>query len=1122
MKHRSIRALFAALAVFLLGFGTVFDVSAASEFASGNGTASDPYVIETAAQLAYLSESVNGSGTYRSSHFVLVNDITLNDESFTFNSDTGLVRVSDGTNTAYLGTGIKGDNSKGNTVFDTVASEAGVWYKSDSSKTVGAYAGDLNSWTPIGNESKRFDGCFDGKGHTVSGLYVNIQGANGGLFGYASAELDNVRIKNSYVHAGELAGTVAGCNLYKTVGCISDAVVCSKGDNVGGVIGMGGSVSGSMSLGISAGRQNVGGVAGSAKAEGCCSVGQVFGDTSVGGIMGSGRGFDNLSSADVFGTQSVGGICGNAITSVATSYNCGTVMGEKYVGSVIGRLSEVSVVNCYYLANCAFDTSGKAQNGFGTSETGKSRTDTAGMTTALDSAGASNKASFKGFDFEKVWTILGDGSLSLISFQKELHTHVYENACDGTCDLCGETRSVTHTYKTAWSSSSEKHWRECSVCLSKADESTHSAGAPATESSPQVCTVCSYVIAPALGHTHNYSNAWTYDDNSHWHACGCGDKGELSSHSYENSCDTTCSICAYVRSVAHQYQDVWSMDQNSHWYKCSVCSAKTNVSDHRYDGTCDNDCNDCGYKRTAYHKYETEWSTDLTSHWHECEYCSQKTDIQNHGYDNSCDTVCNACGYERSADHTYKTTVSKDDKSHWYECIVCFAKKDAEPHTYDNACDPVCDACGYEREASHTFDENWLSDGDQHWKECIVCHEKKDEGAHEGKAAATETSPQVCKVCAYVMAPALGHTHNYSNAWRYDSTSHWYVCECGSRDKLSDHRYDNACDKVCNDCSYVRSVTHSYQTTWSTDESGHWYDCSVCGSKKDKASHKPGAAATQSAPQTCTVCSYVIAPAIGHTHSYNSEWKSDGVSHWHECSCGDKKDVEAHKYDNGCDSACNVCARKRSVEHAYAEIAKYDNRSHWIECSVCHDKKPSELHFFDNMCDTVCNGCPYERKITHVLDGKWSSNEQEHWHKCTLCGAECEKTAHSWDGGTVTKEPTVNEEGARTYKCTKCQFTKNESIDKTTGVTTDEVTTTPDTTGGTSVETTTGSAQTETNDMTIANKTPQKPSDKADSDKDESGLDGYLVLTVVLGVISVILLVVLIVMMLYVLKKKNK
>ncbi len=31
-----------------------------------------------------------------------------------------------------------------------------------------------------------------------------------------------------------------------------------------------------------------------------------------------------------------------------------------------------------------------------------------------------------------------------------------------------------------------------------------------------------------------------------------------------------------------------------------------------------------------------------------------------------------------------------------------------------------------------------------------------------------------------------------------------------------------------------------------------------------------------------------------HTHSYGSEWKNDADNHWHECSCGDKKDVAAH------------------------------------------------------------------------------------------------------------------------------------------------------------------------------------------------------------------------------------
>ena len=31
-----------------------------------------------------------------------------------------------------------------------------------------------------------------------------------------------------------------------------------------------------------------------------------------------------------------------------------------------------------------------------------------------------------------------------------------------------------------------------------------------------------------------------------------------------------------------------------------------------------------------------------------------------------------------------------------------------------------------------------------------------------------------------------------------------------------------------------------------------------------------------------------------HTHSHGSEWKNDADNHWHECSCGDKKDTAAH------------------------------------------------------------------------------------------------------------------------------------------------------------------------------------------------------------------------------------
>lgn len=40
---------------------------------------------------------------------------------------------------------------------------------------------------------------------------------------------------------------------------------------------------------------------------------------------------------------------------------------------------------------------------------------------------------------------------------------------------------------------------------------------------------------------------------------------------------------------------------------------------------------------------------------------------------------------------------------------------------------------------------------------------------------------------------------------------------------------------------------------------------------------------------------------------------------------------------------------------------------------------------------------------------------------------------HSWDGGTITKEPTKTEEGIKTYTCTSCQQTKWETIPKLNG-----------------------------------------------------------------------------------------
>ena len=122
--------------------------------------------------------------------------------------------------------------------------------------------------------------------------------------------------------------------------------------------------------------------------------------------------------------------------------------------------------------------------------------------------------------------------------------------------------------------------------------------------------------------------------------------------------------------------------------------------------------------------------------------------------------------------------------------------------------------------------------------------------------------------------------------------------------------------------SFVYTVkiphTHSYSETYKSDADGHWKECD-CGDKTEESGHNPGAAATETTAQTCTVCGYVIAPELGHQHSYNTTYSSDADNHWKACACGDKKDVAAHSFDWVIDKEASIAAAGSKHE----------------ECSVC-------------------------------------------------------------------------------------------------------------------------------------------------------------------------------------------
>ena len=218
-------------------------------------------------------------------------------------------------------------------------------------------------------------------------------------------------------------------------------------------------------------------------------------------------------------------------------------------------------------------------------------------------------------------------------------------------------------------------------------------------------------------------------------------------------------------------------------------------------------------------------------------------------------------------------------------------------------------------------------------------------------------------VYSFMLTPlGASHTHTYGTEWKSDAYKHWHECSCGAKSEEAAHTAgewiidtpatattSGSKHKECTVCGYTMATetipatgggehTHSYGSEWKNDADNHWHECS-CGDKKDTAAHTAGewiidtpATATTSGTKhkECTVCGYTMTtetiPATGggeHTHNYSSDWKSDSINHWKECSCGDKADVAAHSFKWVVDK--EATATKKGSKHE--------------ECKVCHDKK---------------------------------------------------------------------------------------------------------------------------------------------------------------------------------------
>ena len=421
------------------------------------------------------------------------------------------------------------------------------------------------------------------------------------------------------------------------------------------------------------------------------------------------------------------------------------------------------------------------------------------------------------------------------------------------------------------------------------------------------------------------------------------------------------------------------------------------------------------------HTYSTEWSTDSANHWHECT-CGDKKDLAPH-VDANNDHNCDVCGRKMS-DHTGGTATCKDKAT----CTICGQK--------------------YGELAAHNYKTEWSTDETNHWHECSVCGDKKDEAAHIPGAAATETTPQTCTICGYVIKAALGHTHNFNQK----NTSETYLKSAATCTKKAVYYYSCTCgEKGTETFESGELAAHAYKTTWSNDNASHWHSCYVCGDKKDEEVHidknkdhncdvcgkkmtdHTGGTATCKDRATCSICGEKYGGLAGHV--YKTIWSYDETNHWHECSvCGSKKDEEAHipgeEATETTHQTCTVCGYviKAAIGHVHSYTEKNTDEKYLKTPATCTAKA---VYYYSCSCgnkgtETFESG----DMLAHSWGTVWVSDGSKHWHECTVCKTKGDEADHAFEW-KIDREPTVTEAGAKHEECKICGYNKTTvAIDK--------------------------------------------------------------------------------------------
>ena len=380
--------------------------------------------------------------------------------------------------------------------------------------------------------------------------------------------------------------------------------------------------------------------------------------------------------------------------------------------------------------------------------------------------------------------------------------------------------------------------------------------------------------------------------------------------------------------------------------------------------------------------------------------------------------TCQRDGCGETHTHIWKKTgtvaaTCTDTGKTEYTCTVCGQTKTT-----------TIKALGHKYETVSTDDATCTTPKTVH-KECTRCHDKKDETSGEALGHNWRTSSDKnSKTCIRCKTT---HIHT----WDEGKYSVEPTCKDAGKKLFT-----------CTDCGdtktvAVKSLGHDYHlvrtdpATCTTPAINH-YACSRCGDKVDQEDKDHPALGhdwkkNDDGTVTCQRCGQT------HEHKWDTEVISkvscttDGVTR-HTCSiCGDTYDdvvKGGHKWTykktgtNTSVCLCTVCGKTK--EHNFSIFSDKESEKKDPTCTKA------------GMVVATCADCGRRRWVYDETRPALGHDWKDNGDGTATCQREgCGKShTHTLDEGEVTKKPSCEEKGVKTYHCTEenCNYTKTEDI----------------------------------------------------------------------------------------------